>query len=556
MRPEFHHMAKTENWRKSSAARIRMYRHGLGDCFLLTFPTSPKSSNRGRDFQVLIDCGDIRDTGKPDQNIGLVVQNLIDQLKEDETETLGNDVNDPPILDVVVATHEHWDHLSAFASFQEKFEEIQVQEVWMAWTEKPGDPIANGLRTERAAKVKQLRVGIQAVRSHLAASGALNADASAGAAADDYHRVAEVLSFFGYDSLTGNALGAAGGKRLGIVDAMNWCRNGCQPEPTDQPSTTPRFFKPEEVIDLTNFVSGLNALVLGPPTDRKQLFKDLPTKKGRETYEEEEKDEEEKKKKKVHAISQAFFGADVGLGAETSRDALKRSTPFDPKYRIQPEEAEGIDFFQDHYFGTGPDDRESWRRIDGNGLEGAAEFALRLDSDTNNTSLALAFALEDGRVLLFPGDAQVGNWESWHKDETGANRSWKVGDRTWTAAEVLKETVVYKVGHHGSHNATLRALGLELMEHKELIALVPVDRYVAHKVKRWPQMPFDPLITRLEEKTKGRVVFADEAASAELKRRFPGPLVDAEEKITVTTEAKENDERPLYVNYFLPKKSP
>ena len=33
-------------------ARVRMYRHGLGDCFLLTLPRSS-----GRPFHVLIDCG-------------------------------------------------------------------------------------------------------------------------------------------------------------------------------------------------------------------------------------------------------------------------------------------------------------------------------------------------------------------------------------------------------------------------------------------------------------------------------------------------------------------
>jgi hypothetical protein len=47
----------------------------------------------------------------------------------------------------------------------------------------------------------------------------------------------------------------------------------------------------------------------------------------------------------------------------------------------------------------------------------AGRLALQLDSDTNNTSLVLAFELgKSGRVLLFPGDAQVGNWLSWHKE--------------------------------------------------------------------------------------------------------------------------------------------
>ena len=78
-----------------------------------------------------------------------------------------------------------------------------------------------------------------------------------------------------------------------------------------------------------------------------------------------------------------------------------------------------MDFFRDHYLGNGSEDPDAWRRIQGEWMAGAGEFALQLDSDTNNTSLALAFELPDGRVLLFPGDAQVGNWESWHADADG-----------------------------------------------------------------------------------------------------------------------------------------
>jgi hypothetical protein len=57
----------------------------------------------------------------------------------------------------------------------------------------------------------------------------------------------------------------------------------------------------------------------------------------------------------------------------------------------------------------------------------------------------LAFELgKGGKVLLFAADAQRGNWISW-----------KDGDQTITATDLLDRTVVYKVGHHGSHNATL-----------------------------------------------------------------------------------------------------
>ena len=45
--------AEDTQWHKTAAVRVRMYRHGLGDCFLLSFPN---------DFKILIDCGVILGT--------------------------------------------------------------------------------------------------------------------------------------------------------------------------------------------------------------------------------------------------------------------------------------------------------------------------------------------------------------------------------------------------------------------------------------------------------------------------------------------------------------
>ncbi len=75
------------------------------------------------------------------------------------------------------------------------------------------------------------------------------------------------------------------------------------------------------------------------------------------------------------------------------------------------------------------------------------------------------------------------------------------------ADDLLARTVLYKVGHHGSHNATLKDDGLEKMTHRDLLALVPVNKAMARK-KQW-KMPFAPLYQRLKERTRGRVVLAD-----------------------------------------------
>src|SRR5690606_6160869 len=105
-------------------------------------------------------------------------------------------------------------------------------------------------------------------------------------------------------------------------------------------------------------------------------------------------------------------------------------------------------------------------------------LALKLDEDTNNTSLVLAFEFEDtGDVLLFVGDAQVGNWLSWEKVSFAVPES----DRPLPALDLVRRAIFYKVGHHASHNATLRRQGLERMESDRLVAFVPLDVATAKK---------------------------------------------------------------------------
>lgn len=66
-----------------------------------------------------------------------------------------------------------------------------------------------------------------------------------------------------------------------------------------------------------------------------------------------------------------------------------------------------------------------------------------LDKQMNNTSLILLF--EAGKKkLLFPGDAQIENWQHALKNEK--------------FAKLLEDVDLYKVGHHGSLNATPKTM--------------------------------------------------------------------------------------------------
>jgi hypothetical protein len=504
-----------------AAVRVRMYRQGLGDCFLLAFPRA-----EGGDFHVLIDCGVI--LGTPDADAWMA------RVVADVAKTTGG------VIDILVGTHEHWDHVAAFEPSAGLFRAFTIKEVWLAWTEDPNDAAANRLRQERTERLAALWVGLSELKQRLGVD-------PAGQARATLARAAEVLSFFGIDAAVDAPPAAGLGAAAAVAEgktavAMRWLRSACE---------NTKYLRPGGVVELPE-ARGVRAYVLGPPTDLALLRKDSPSRSSRETYDEPTR---------PAAAEHAFFARGARGAASAGFD---RSQPFDSKYRIAQDDAQGLEFFRDRYFGSGRDESDAWRRIDGDWMAGAAALALQLDSDTNNTSLALAFELPDGRVLLFPGDAQVGNWESWHTDSHGTKQVWKVGGRDVTAETLLNRTVFYKVGHHGSHNATLRDGGLEMMTDLRLVAMVPVDFHVARDVKGWAKMPFGPLLARLDELAKGRVILADETVEA-LRAKvastspkhdavvaFLANFRDSDERIQVLDAKGQPAERPLYVDYLIP----
>jgi len=197
--------------------------------------------------------------------------------------------------------------------------------------------------------------------------------------------------------------------------------------------------------------------------------------------------------------------------------------PFDEAFRVKPPDAQGDPFFQKHY-GFVKQAADEWRRIDNDWLSLAGGLALNLDTYTNNTCLAFAIEfVSSKKVLLFPGDAQFSNWLSWQKLEWEVPTSFGNKEKV-TTKNLLERTVFYKVGHHGSHNATLKEHGLEMMTSPDLAAMIPVNRAQAESKrtktnpKGW-EMPEKNLYNRLLEKTRGRIVLADEGELTELGKR-------------------------------------
>lgn len=96
-----------------------------------------------------------------------------------------------------------------------------------------------------------------------------------------------------------------------------------------------------------------------------------------------------------------------------------------------------------------------------------------LDNAINNTSVILLFEVED-KTLLFSGDAQLESWQYALGQDSSKNK--------------LRRTAIYKVGHHGSTNATPKSLW-ELFERRgqaqhPLISLMSTEPGHHHKVPR------------------------------------------------------------------------
>jgi beta-lactamase superfamily II metal-dependent hydrolase len=402
---------------------VRMYRQGHGDCFLIAFPREDSADP----YYVLIDCGykpgsdAFLDHGK---SIGDVVKHLF--------ESCGGR------LDLAILTHEHQDHLNGlWKKTKPYFGDFEIEETWVAWTEDPTNDLANDLRRRHHDQL----LGLLAARRELAL-----------AVGEDDPAVQRVDSLLGLElgggttRLTMPALLAAADdpeksvnkQGLKLIKDKGASRNGS-------------FCKyPGKKPTPLDGAAGVRAFILGPP-EHADLIADEDPHEG-------------------EGFPQGNPFSFAGAVQSTPGTA---TSPFRRHFFVPLTFAfDGANpFFVDRY-GTGPgpvDDSNGievppnapWRRIDDEWLYSAETLALKLNTGINNTSLVVAFELPASKkVLFFAGDAQRGNWVSW-KDVTFDD-----GGQTVTAKDLLGRTVLYKVGHHGSHNATL--FGTAADEHPNL----------------------------------------------------------------------------------------
>ncbi len=526
--------------------RFRMYNTGsVGDCLLLLF-------QRGGDiaFSMLIDCGG-----------WMTKKEAISACVEDIHATCNGK------LDLLVLTHEHMDHVSGFNQARAVFDRIEVGKVWMSWIEDESDDIAKILKDLYGKKMQELKraaeMAITSLKRKAAASShvrGMNARAKA-----QLRTMEDTLELL---RLEDGVIPMRGAKAsLTNSDAVSYLKGKAEP----------RYLKPGEVISDLEGAEGMKFYVLGPPRDRDMRFFKIAT------------EEDEMYKLAVaspsadkaggagvlnHAfawlinsgsasvlnpgsaglINPAFAGVlnpafakeDENLSSfnepivESGISLEEGQSPFGEQYILQGKEKEA---FLKEYNSVA----NRWRQIETDWLENAASIAMRVTALTNNTSLAMAIEFGDsGRVVLLPGDAQSGNWMGWHKPTVMRSLKKKGGKDT---AELLANTIFYKVGHHGSHNGTASVSGLNHVQNDDLVVFMPL---VQDKVpSAWggsENFPDKSLYRVLIEKSRGRLVRTDVGVIQDARAKKFRAEMKASEKKEFTDSFKKG---PNWVEYVI-----
>jgi beta-lactamase superfamily II metal-dependent hydrolase len=378
----------------ASGLKVRMYRVGFGDFFLVTVPTG--AGNR----YILIDCGVFKGT------TGLGDIGSIEEAVEDLFTTTGGQ------LALVIMTHRHADHIAGFSRAAERFKDFKASMVWMPYWEQFNDAApspASNLQED-----PNFAFNLQSDVSRLATQLAMQFRGRTDEAAQDALSQLSDATGFEFDAA------APGGKKGGgNAVALDLLKNHLGDN-----GKNVRYYAHGDVPELPPELEGLSATIYGPPPkDAKAFMKLTDLKKNVGQY------------------------LDSTTSSETGARAIH---PFGPQWcnnkhlHYPQKDAQG---FPIKY-------QEIEKLVVDAQPDMLAAAAAKIDTFLNNQSLVVLFTFA-GKKLLFVGDAQAGNWEHWlYKLDVPVNDPTKAGSLTEESQQVLQTVDFYKMGHHGSTNAT------------------------------------------------------------------------------------------------------
>ncbi|MBN9089900.1 MAG: MBL fold metallo-hydrolase [Reyranella sp.] len=416
--------------------RVRMYRIGFGDFFLLTVP------GKSGPAHILIDCG------VHAANIGSMDDCVKDMASAEVTNKK---------LALVILTHYHADHMSGFASNYDDFAQFEVGAVWITNRLDPKDGKASKFMAQITSVAHSLQLQL----------GARN-DPDGEEAQRKVHNA------------LGVELGARGGANGGgNAKALKLLQEGFKNKPPVY------YYQGGDTPTLPAELEGkITADILAPS----------PKESGGEYSASDNKKEQ-------------YLAAAADAGGVPNHKSVR---PFEKTWPASAADYPARVF---HEFDSGIAERSRKPNNDGAAklqamLENMqpdvlAAAADKLDGTLNNQSLVVLFTCQ-GKKLLFVGDAQWGNWAYWLYGKAVAGKDPGITAR---AKEILGSIDFYKVGHHGSTNATpIPAVGA-LNEHAAAMCSTATGAYGSPAKKT--EVPRTALMDALETKTKDRMVRSD-----------------------------------------------
>lgn len=416
---------------KPLRAVLRAYQVGFGDCMLLTFEYADDDKRH-----VLIDFGSTGiPSDMPDDLMLLVAQDIRKQTRKDEKHA-GK-------LHMLIASHRHKDHIGGFSregktnslgeTTGDIIRSLNPEIVIQPWTEDPDledthfrDFIKQDLKTKPKAASKKpfalCQEEFQAAPAKNFASTLLsmqivaeNVEAEAqrligkDVTSDDYSQLSSTkryqqeLRFMGENNLP-NESAVKNLREMGAKKISEYVKFG-------------------DRISLSKILPGVKLHILGPPSLEQH----------HEILKQRSRDDSEFWM--LHSMLRDFWGLQAATGSlgsklNVSSNEVPSSGRLFPKAKV---------------FKKYTPSHTRWfinqvKNVRANQMLGLVRI---LDKAMNNTSVIALFEI-NGHKLLFPGDAQIENWEY----------ALKQPDKM----ELLKDAVLYKVGHHGSRNATPKTL--------------------------------------------------------------------------------------------------
>ena len=478
--------------RKKGELRIRMYRVGFGDFFLVTVPTDDGPQH------ILIDCGVTPGQTKKG-DIG-TIKDAVAHMAKETNKTLA----------LIIVTHRHQDHIIGFSRSAEIFQDFKVEAVWMSIWETEYDP-----NETKDKKTKSLAFDFQAELTSLAL-GMQQHLALAGSDSPDVGAIAAML-----ENATGMAqadLAAAGGAgavrtagKGGGTNAasLSFLKTALGVEPEYYAKgDTPR-------LPAALKKAGLTAQILGPPpSDAVDFLKLMDLKKN---------------------VGQFLGEANDGSGQQFE--------PFGRECRVRATAYPSAAF-------------REWERASRRAPAAAMKATIEaaqptllltaaktLDNFLNNQSLVVLFGF-NGKRLLFAGDAQGGNWEYWMFGGT-PTKAPAVEQIEKDSQEILGHLDFYKMGHHGSTNATPISAVAAMGGNFPTMCSTQEDSFGT--VDNESEVPRLPLLEALKQKSQ--IVRSDQIAVT-----LPGNTVPAAAGAPKTLPKPARGRLqagPIYIDYFL-----